>query len=112
MGHKALVAAALAALVVAGCGSESSSDQATPQPANPGTTAGAPRAWPLADFLRLSGLRRNSDRLTYRLPRHPECSAAVLLRSTAEVQTYLASGDVVVTNGDRSAGVKVNGQSA
>jgi hypothetical protein len=34
----------------------------------------------------------------------------VLLRSTAEVQTYRASGDVVATNPDRSAGVTVDPQ--
>jgi hypothetical protein len=64
----------------------------------------------LAQVLRLTGLRRDPDDLTYRLPAHPRCVVRVLLRSTAEVQTYKAAGDVVVANPDRSAGVTVDPQ--
>jgi hypothetical protein len=107
-----LVAAALATLVLAGCGSSSSSST-TPAPANPGTTtASAFRLWSLSDFLRLSGIRRSADGTSYIAPGHRECASEVILRSTAEVQSYLRSGDVVVTNHDRSAGVKVTGESS
>jgi uncharacterized lipoprotein len=98
MQPRRLVPAALAVLVLAGCGSgSSSSSQST-----------GPRSWTLQDVLRKSGLRRGPDGLTYRLPAHPRCVVRVLLRSTAEVQTYRSSGDVVVTNPDRSAGVTVD----
>jgi hypothetical protein len=99
MPSRRLVPAALAALVLAGCGGSSSSSQPT-----------GPRSWTLTQVLRLSGLRRNSDGLTYRLPTHPRCVVRVLLRSTAEVQTYRASGDPVATNPDQSAGVAVDPQ--
>lgn len=95
MGYRCLVAAALAALVLAGCGSSSSS-----QPSGP-------RSWTLPQFLRLSGLQRSQDGLSYRLPNHPRCVARILLRSTAEVQTYQNAGDVIATNPDKSAGVRV-----
>jgi hypothetical protein len=95
MGYRLLVAAALAAFVVAACGSSSS-----PQ-------SSGPRSWPLPQFLRLSGLRRSSDGLSYRLPAHPRCVARILLRSTAEVQTYENAGDVIATNPDKSAGIRV-----
>jgi hypothetical protein len=99
MEYRRLVATALAVLVLAGCGSSSPSSQPT-----------GPRSWTLSQVLRLSGLRRDPDGLTYRLPAHPRCVVRVLLRSTAEVQTYKASGDVVATNPDRSAGVTVDPQ--
>jgi hypothetical protein len=105
MGHKPLVPAALAALVLAGCGANSSSQSGPPQPQ---TTAGAERKWPLSDFLRLSGIRRDRDGRTYRLPDHPDCVTSVVLLSNADVQSYVALGDVVATNGDGSAGVKVD----
>ncbi len=92
---KAIAAAGLAALVLAGCGSSSSSP------------AASGRSWTLADFLRLSGMRRNADGLTYVLPTHPGCVARIILRSSAEVDTYKNSGDVVATNPDQSAGVRV-----
>jgi nitrous oxide reductase accessory protein NosL len=94
-GYRSLAAAVLAALVLAGCGSSSSS-----QPSGP-------RSWTLQQFLRLSGLRRSADGLSYRLPNHPRCVARILLRSNAEVQTYTNAGDVVATNPDKSAGVRV-----
>jgi hypothetical protein len=96
MGYRSIVAAALAALVLAGCGSSSSSDQAS-----------GPRSWPIQRFLRLSGFHRASDGLSYTLPNHPQCVARILLRSNAEVQTYTSAGDVVATNPDKSAGVRV-----
>jgi hypothetical protein len=94
-GYRSIFAAALAALVLAGCGSSSSD-----QPAGP-------RSWPLPQFLRLSGLKRSEDGLTYSLPNNPRCVARILLRSNAEVQTYKNAGDVVATNPDKSAGVRV-----
>src|SRR4051812_3748023 len=97
MRHRALIPAAVVALVVAGCGSQQSG---TSQP--PG-----PRSWTLSQFLRLSGIRRDADGRTYRLPAHPRCTSETILRSTAEVQSYKDSGDFIATNGDRSAGVKV-----
>jgi hypothetical protein len=100
MQHRRLVPAALAVLVLAGCGSSAS-------PSSPPT---GPRSWTLPQILRLTGLRRDADALTYRLPAHPSCVVRVLLRSTAEVQTYKAAGDVVVANPDRSAGVTVDPQ--
>ena len=96
MRYRSLSLAALAALVIAACGSSSSSSE----PAGP-------RAWTLADVLRLSGMHRNSDGLTYSLPAHPRCVVRILLRSTAEVQTYEAAGDVIATNPDQSAGARV-----
>jgi hypothetical protein len=107
MGHNRLVPAAVAALVLAGCGSDSSSQPRTPQSDKPVTHAGPPRSWTLPDFLRLSGIRRSPDGLSYRLAAHPRCTTVTVLRSTAEVQTYVASGDVIATNPDGSAGVKV-----
>jgi hypothetical protein len=62
----------------------------------------------LAEVLRLSGLRRNADGLTYGLPAQPRCVVRVLLRSTAEIETYNASGDTLATNPDRSAGAIVD----
>jgi len=95
MANRSLVAAGLAALALAGCGS-SSSDQPS-----------GPRSWPLQRFLRLSGLKRSEDGLSYSLPSHPGCVARILLRSNAEVQTYENAGDVIATNPDKSAGVRV-----
>jgi uncharacterized lipoprotein len=100
MQHRRLVPAALAVLVLAGCGSSSS----------PSSSASGPRSWTLSQILRLTGLRRDADALTYSLPAHPRCVVRVLLRSTAEVQTYTSSGDVVVANPDKSAGVTVDPQ--
>jgi uncharacterized lipoprotein len=99
MQSRPLVSAALAVVVLAGCGSSSSSSS---------SQATGPRSWTLAQVLRLTGLRKNEDGLTYRLPAHPRCTVRVLLRSTAEVQTYKASGDVIATNPDKSAGVTVD----
>jgi hypothetical protein len=96
MRSKAWVAAVLAALAVAGCGS---SDSSGPESSG--------RSWTIGQFLRLSGLRRANDGLSYRLPTHPECTARVLLRSSAEVDTYKNSGDVIATNPDKSAGIRV-----
>ena len=95
MGYRSLVAAVLATLVLAGCGSSSSS-----QPSGP-------RSWTIQQFLRLSGLQRSADGLSYRLPNHPRCVARILLRSNAEVETYKNAGDVIATNPDKSAGVRV-----
>jgi nitrous oxide reductase accessory protein NosL len=95
MGYRSLFAAAVAALVLAGCGSSSS-----------GQSSG-PRSWTIQQFLRLSGLQRSADGLSYSLPDHPQCVARILLRSNAEVQTYENAGDVVATNADKSAGVRV-----
>jgi hypothetical protein len=92
-----LVPAALAVALLAGCGSSSSSS----------SSATGPRSWTLAQVLRMSELRRSADGLTYSLPAHPKCVARVLLRSTAEVQTYKDAGDVIATNPDKSAGVRV-----
>jgi nitrous oxide reductase accessory protein NosL len=92
----AIAAVAAAAMLAAGCGSSDSS-----------SSASGPRSWTLADFLRLTGMKRNADGLTYTLPGHPSCPARLLLRSTAEVQTYKNAGDTVATNPDKSAGVRV-----
>src|SRR4051812_11426770 len=105
MQSRRLVPAALAVLVLsgfvlAGCGSSSS-------PSSSASQATRPRSRALAQVLRLSRLRRHPAALTYRLPPHPQCPVRVLLRSTAEVQTYKASGDPIATNPDRSAGVSV-----
>jgi hypothetical protein len=75
------------------------------------SSSGAGRAWTAAQLLRLAGIRRNAD-LTYRLAGHPNCATTNLLRSTAEVDSYKGSGDVIITNPDGSAGVKANGASA
>ena len=96
MGHRPLVAAALATLALAGCGGSSSSSQSS-----------GPRSWTIQQFLRLSGLQRSADGLSYTLPNHPQCVARILLRSNAEVQTYKNAGDVIATNPDRSAGVRI-----
>jgi hypothetical protein len=95
MGYRSLFAAAVAALVLAGCGSSSANE------------ASGPRSWTIQQFLRLSGLHRSADGLSYSLPSHPQCVARILLRSSAEVQTYKNAGDVIATNPDKSAGVRV-----
>lgn len=98
LGSKARLGAVLAALTLAlaGCGSSGSS---TPQSSG--------RAWTIGEFLRRSGLHKSTDGLSYRLPQHPECTARILLRSSAEVDTYKNSGDVIATNPDGSAGIRV-----
>jgi hypothetical protein len=98
MSGRRLVLAACAVALLAGCSSDSSSKSS-------GT---GPRSWTLAQILQDTGLKRGSDGLTYTLPGHPECTAHVLLRSTAEVQTYTNSGDPIATNPDKSAGVRVD----
>jgi hypothetical protein len=91
------IAAVAAAVLLAGCGSNSSSSSG----------ASGPRSWTLAEVLRLTGLQRNADGLTYAVPGQPRCVVRLLLRSTAEVQTYKDAGDVVATNPDKSAGIRV-----
>jgi len=99
---KAFLAAALAALALVGCGSSGSS-----------TPKSSGRAWTIGEFLRLTGFHPGKDGLSFTLPAHPECVARILLRSSAEVDTYENSGDVIVTNPDQSAGVRVeNGSPA
>jgi hypothetical protein len=93
-----LVTAALAVVLLAACGSSSSSS----------SSATGPRSWSLTQILRLTGMRRNADGLTYSLAAHPRCSVRVMLRSTAEVETYKNAGDVLATNPDKSAGVVVD----
>ena len=93
---KAILGAALAALALVGGGSSGSSGPAA-----------SGRAWTIGQFLRLSGFHRGADGLSYTLPTHPECVARILLRSSAEVDTYENSGDVIATNPDQSAGVRV-----
>ncbi len=101
------------AVVLGGCGDTApSAETATQSPAAGQASSRAARIWAEADVRRLARLRRNREDLTYRLAAHPECVATSLLRSRAEVRSYEASGDVVVTNPDGSAGVKVSGQSA
>jgi hypothetical protein len=90
-------AAVAAALLLAGCGSSNSSSSG----------ASGPRSWTLAEVLRLTGLKRNADGLTYTVPGRPRCVVRLLLRSTAEVQTYKDAGDVVATNPGKSAGIRV-----
>jgi hypothetical protein len=97
MNARRLLPAALAALILAACGSSESSSQ-----------SGGPRSWTLAEVLRMSGLRKNADGLTYSLPGHPRCTVRVLLRTSAEVQTYVNSGDPIATNPDKSAGAVVD----
>ena len=92
------IAAVAAAVLLAGCGSNSSSSS---------SGASGPRSWTLAEVLRLTGLKRNADGLTYAVPGQPRCVVRLLLRSTAEVQTYENAGDVVATNPDKSAGIRV-----
>jgi hypothetical protein len=101
MPWKAIVAAVIVALALAGCGSSDSEPQSSG------------RSWTIDQFLQRTGLERQSDGLTYLLPGHPRCAARLLLRSSAEVDTYRNSGDVVATNPDKSAGVRVeNGEPA
>jgi hypothetical protein len=97
MNARRLLPAALAALLLTTCGSSSPSAQ-----------PGGPRSWTLAEVLRMSGLRKNADGLTYSVPGHPRCTVRVLLRTTAEVQTYKNSGDPIATNPDKSAGAVVD----
>jgi hypothetical protein len=96
MGSRRIVPAALAIALLAGCGSSDSS-----------SSASGPRSWTLQQIVQDTGLRRSSDGLSYTLPGHPRCVARILLRSTAEVQTYKNAGDTVATNPDKSAGVRV-----
>ena len=97
MGSGRIVPAALAVALIAGCGSSDSSS----------SSAGGPRSWTLQQILRGTGLQRSADGLSYRLPGQPRCVARIILRSTAEVQTYKNAGDPVATNPDKSAGIRV-----
>jgi hypothetical protein len=97
MNARRLLPAALAALLLAACGSSSSS-----------SPAAGPQSWTLAQVLRMTGLRKNTDGLTYSLPGHPRCVVRVLLRTSAEVQTYKNSGDPIATNPGKSAGAVVD----
>jgi hypothetical protein len=89
-------------VVLAACGGNDS---------KPAAAQSSQATWSEAQVERLAGLRRNDD-LTYRLAGHPECVAANLLRSGAEVQTYKSAGDVVQTNPDGTVGLKLVEQSA
>src|SRR5262245_53659152 len=93
-----LAACVLLALALAACGSSSSGSGTSTTKA----TAHGDR-WTAADILRLSGIRRASDGLSFQLRAHPECVTTIMLRSTAEVQSYKVAGDVVVTNPDGTA---------
>ena len=86
------------AIVMGACGS------AAPK------ASGPPRHWTEPQVVKVAGLARNPD-LTYRLVAHPACIAPTMLRSPAEVQSYKAAGDQVVTNPDGSVGLKVSGDS-
>ena len=101
------------AVLVGACGSTAASGTGSVSAAPQGssTVERGVREWHEARLRHVTGLRRNEQDLTYRLAGHPECVASNLLRSTAEVQSYRASGDVIVTNPDRSAGVKLVEQS-
>ena len=101
MRAKLVVPLVSAAVALAACGGGNDSG---------GSQAAGPRAWTEPQLERLTGLKKRPD-FSYAFPKRPECVAALLLRSTAEVQTYKDSGDVIVTNPDRSAGVKLVGQS-
>jgi ABC-type phosphate/phosphonate transport system substrate-binding protein len=97
MGSRHIVAAAVAvALLAGGCGSSDSS-----------SSASGPRSWTLQQIQQDTGLKRSADGLSYSLPGHPRCVARIVLRSTAEVQTYKNAGDPIATNPDKSAGVRV-----
>jgi hypothetical protein len=96
MGTRCIVPAALTIALIAGCGSS-----------NDSSSSSGPRSWSLQQILRDTGLKRSADGLSYTLPDHPQCVARIVLRSTAEVQTYKNAGDVVATNPDKSAGVRV-----
>jgi hypothetical protein len=96
MGSRSVVPAALAVALIAGCGSSDSS-----------SSSSGPRSWTLQQILQDTGLQRSADGLSYRLPGQPRCVARIILRSTAEVQTYKNAGDVIATNPDKSAGVRV-----
>jgi len=96
MDCRRIVPAALAVALIAGCGSSNSS-----------SSSSGPRSWTLQQILQGTGLQRSADGLSYRLPGHPRCVARILLRSTAEVDTYKNAGDPVATNPDKSAGVRI-----
>jgi hypothetical protein len=96
MGTRCIVPAALAIALLAGCGSS-----------NDSSSASGPRSWTLQQILRDTGMKRSADGLSYTLPSSPQCVARIVLRSTAEVQTYKNAGDVIATNPDKSAGVRV-----
>jgi hypothetical protein len=111
---RATLVALLSLTVLLGAcgGNEPSADNSGSQSADKPGVPIPQRSWTEPELRRLSGIRRDSDGVTYRLAAHPDCVAALILRSTSEVRTYKASGDVVITNPDQSAGVKVVGQSA
>ena len=116
MDMKLMAAVVALAVVLGACGGAAPSPQGSGgQPAETDASSSSssePQPWPEPRLRRLIGLRRSPVDLTYRLAAHPECVTGALLRSAAEVQTYKAAGDVVITNRTGSAGVKTSGDSA
>jgi len=99
------------AVLLGGCGgSASDSGGAAAKPARK-VVSNAGNPWNEAKLRRLIGLRRERFHPSYRLTAHPECVTTNLLRSTAEVHDYGSSGDAVIANPGRSAGVAVAGMS-
>jgi len=98
--------AVLLAAAVAGCGGGEKA--ATSPPAS----AASPRVWDESQVLRLAGIEPVDDGLSYRLKAHPDCTAAVIMVTAGQVQTYSGAGDTVATNPDGSAGVKVTAAEA
>lgn len=95
--------AVLLAAAVAGCGG---GDKAATSTAAPRAAASV-RVWDESQVLRLAGIEAVDNEISYRLRAHPACTAAVVMVTAGQVQTYAGAGDTVATNPDGSAGVKV-----
>ena len=90
------------AVAVAGCGSGNDSGSSETS-----TAAPVVRSWDESQVLRLAGIEKAANRISYRLAAHPSCTAAVVMVTAGQVQTYASAGDSVATNPDGTAGVKV-----
>ena len=99
--------AALAAFLLAGCGA--AAPTADPV-AEPTVTAARPVAYDEADVVDHLGLTENPSGLSWTWSSASgSCEVAVVLTTANAVALYADAGDIVATNSDGTAGVKITG---
>ena|ERR1700730_1100710 len=109
-------AAILVVGLMAACGGSqgqrSPAATVAPQPSSPVTVApqpSSPAVFDQSQLVQYLHLTATDDHLawTYAAPNGTNCNVAVILTTPAMVQLYAGAGDVVATNPNREAGVKV-----